>query len=95
MTRTLRTALQVIDFTRRLAPDQRRAVKAALQELRRERGDLRALEGTLAGYYRLRVGRFRLIFAYASDGAIEVIFIEERGLVYEIFEAEFVKRLKS
>jgi mRNA interferase RelE/StbE len=95
MTRTLRTALQVIDFTRRLAPDQRRAVKAALQELRRERGDLRALEGTLAGYYRLRVGRFRLISAYASDGAIEVIFIEERGLVYEIFEAEFVKRLKS
>ena len=95
MTRTLRTALQVIDFTRRLAPDQRRAVKAALQELRRERGDLRALEGTLAGYYRLRVGRFRLILAYASDGAIEVIFIEERGLVYEVFEAEFVKRLKS
>ncbi len=95
MTRTLRTALQVIDFTRRLAPDQRRAVKAALQELRRERGDLRALEGTLAGYYRLRVGRFRLIFAYASDGAIEVIVIEERGLVYEVFEAEFVKRLKS
>jgi mRNA interferase RelE/StbE len=41
------------------------------------------------------VGRFRLIFAYASDGAIEVIFIEERGLIYEVFEAEFVKRLKS
>jgi mRNA interferase RelE/StbE len=95
MTRTLRTALQVIAFTRRLAPEQRRAVTAALPELRRERGDLRALEGTLAGYYRLRVGRFRLIFAYARDGAIEVIFIEERGLVYEVFEAEFVKRLKS
>lgn len=95
MSRTLRTALQVIEFTRRLVPEQRRAIKTALRELRHERGDLRALEGTLAGYYRLRVGRFRLVFAYASDGAIEVIFIEERGLVYEVFEAEFVKRLKS
>jgi mRNA interferase RelE/StbE len=95
MTRVLRTAIQVVEFASRLAPDQRRAVKSALRELRHERGDPRALEGTLAGYYRLRVGRFRLIFSYARDGAIEVIFIEERGLVYEVFEAEFVKRLKS
>jgi len=95
MTRVLRTAIQVVEFASRLAPDQRRAAKSALRELRHERGDLRALEGTLAGYYRLRVGRFRLIFSYARDGAIEVIFIEERGLVYEVFEAEFVKRLKS
>ena len=95
MTRVLRTAIQVVEFASRLAPEQRRAVKSALRELRHERGDLRALEGTLAGYYRLRVGRFRLILSYARDGAIEVIFIEERGLVYEVFEAEFVKRLKS
>lgn len=95
MTRSLRTAIQVIAFAKRLAPEQRRAVKRALQDLRHERGDLRALEGTLAGYHRLRVGKFRLIFAYASDDAIEVVFMEERSLVYEVFEAEFVKRLKS
>ena len=95
MTRHLRTAIQVIAFAQRLAPEQRRAVKRALQELRQERGDLRALEGVLAGYYRLRVGKFRLIFAYVPDGSIEVIFMEERSLVYEVFEAEFVKRLKS
>ena len=95
MTRNLRTAIQVIAFAKRLAPEQRRAVKRALQDLRHERGDLRALEGTLVGYYRLRVGKFRLIFAYARDDAIEVVFMEERSLVYEVFEAEFVKRLKS
>jgi mRNA interferase RelE/StbE len=41
------------------------------------------------------VGRHRVIFNYAADGAIEAVFIEERHLVYEIFEAQFIKRLKS
>lgn len=95
MNRVLRPAIQVVEFAKRLAPEPRRAVKHALQELRAERGDIRALEGTLAGYYRLRVGRFRIIFAYAADGAIEAVFMEERSFVYDLFEAEFIKRLKS
>jgi mRNA interferase RelE/StbE len=49
----------------------------------------------LAGYHRLRVGRFRIIFSYAADETIEVLFIEERSLVYEAFEAEFIRRLRS
>jgi mRNA interferase RelE/StbE len=95
MSRVVRPTIQVVTFAKRLAPEQRRAVKLALQDLRTERGDIRALEGALTGYYRLRVGKFRIIFAYATDGAIEALFIEERSLVYEIFEAEFIKRLKS
>lgn len=95
MNRVLRPAVQVVDYVRRLAPEPRRAVKHALGELRFERGDILALEGVFSGYYRLRVGKFRIIFAYAADQAIEVIFIEERSLVYEVFEAEFIKRLKS
>jgi mRNA interferase RelE/StbE len=95
MSRALRVSIQVVDFAKRLAPEPRRAVKRALQELRAEHGDIRALEGPLSGYYRLRVGRFRIIFAYASDSAIDAVFTEERSLVYEVFEAEFIKRLKS
>ena len=95
MNRVLRPSAQVVAFAQRLAPEPRRTVKRALQELVRERGDIRALEGTLSGYYRLRVGRFRIIFSYATDGAIEAVFIEERSLVYEVFEAEFIKRLKA
>jgi mRNA interferase RelE/StbE len=95
VTRTLRPALQVIDYARRLAPEPRRAIKRALNGLVRERGDIRALEGTLSGYYRLRVGRHRVIFFYAEDGAIEAVFIEERSLVYEVFEAEFIKKLRK
>jgi mRNA interferase RelE/StbE len=67
----------------------------ALKELGQEHGDFRALEGALTGYYRLRVGRHRIIFSYVADGAIEAVFIEERSLVYEIFEAEFVRKLKK
>ena len=92
---SLRPSAQIVDFTRRLAPEPRRTIKQALLGLRKERGDIRELEGSLAGYYRLRVGRFRIIFGSAKDNAIEAILIEERQLVYELFEAEFIKKLKS
>jgi mRNA interferase RelE/StbE len=95
MSRVLRPSIQVIAFVSRLAPEPRRAIKLALVGLRKEQGDFSALEGNLSGYYRLRVGRHRIIFSYAADGAIEAVFIEERQLVYEVFEAQFIKRLKS
>ena len=95
MNRVVRPALQVIEYAQRLAPEPRRAVKQALLDLRLERGDIRALDGNLSGYYRLRVGRHRIIFNYATDRAIEALFIEERQLVYEVFEARFINRLKS
>jgi mRNA interferase RelE/StbE len=95
LSRTVRPSAQVIGFAQRLAPEPRRAVKKALADLREERGDIRSLEGDLSGYYRLRVGRRRIIFSYAADGAIEAVLIEERNLVYEVFEAQFIKRLKT
>ena len=95
MNRVVRPSVQVVEYARRLAPVPRRAVKGALAGLRDERGDICALEASLSGYYRLRVGRHRIIFKYAADGAIEAIFIEERRLVYEVFEAQFIKRLKA
>jgi mRNA interferase RelE/StbE len=95
MNRIVRPAVQVIEYVRRLAPEPRRAIKRALMDLRHEGGDIQALESNLSGYYRLKVGRHRLIFAYAQDRAIEVVFIEERSLVYEVFEAKFIKKLKD
>ena len=95
MSRLLRPAIQVTDYVRRLAPEHRRSIKRALEELRGERGDIQPLENNLAGYYRLRVGKYRIIFSYAEDDAIEALFIEERSLVYEIFEAHFVHKLRQ
>ncbi len=95
MKRVVRPSIQVIEYARRLAPEPRRAIRHALAGLREERGDICALEANLSGYYRLRVGRHRIIFNYAADGAIEAVFIAERQLVYEMFETQFIKRLKS
>jgi mRNA interferase RelE/StbE len=69
-------------------------VRAALKDLGRDRGDICPLDGSLTGYNRLRVGRHRILFQYAADGAIEAVFIAERSLVYDLFEAEFIKKLR-
>ena len=85
----------VYDFIRRQAPEPRRALKKALKESEHDRGDIRSLEQTLAGYHRLRVGKFRLIFRYVDTGNIEAIFMEERSMVYEVFESQLLAKLKS
>lgn len=85
----------VYDFIRRQAPEPRRALKKALKELEHERGDIRTLEQPLAGYCRLRVGKFRLVFRYPAPGVIDAIFLEERSMVYEVFAAQLVARLKE
>lgn len=82
-------------FVRRLAPEPRWALKKALKELQRERGDIEPLEQALIGYYRLRVGRFRVIFRYRDDRTIEALFAEERSIVYEVFEEQFLRKLSS
>lgn len=95
MKRALRLSEQVIGFHAKLAPEPRKAVKTALRGLQEERGDIKALEGSLTGFHRLRMGRFRAIFVYADDGASDVVFLESRGLAYEVFEAEVIRRLKE
>jgi mRNA-degrading endonuclease RelE of RelBE toxin-antitoxin system len=58
----MRYAEQVTEYVRRLAPEQRRAIKAALREF--ESGEAtatRPLEDELEGFCRLRVGKFRIV----------------------------------
>jgi mRNA interferase RelE/StbE len=47
---------QVARFIRFLAPEPRRVLRQGLRALEGERGNIRALEGELSGFYRLRVG---------------------------------------
>lgn len=92
---------QVLDFVRRCAPDPRRALRAGLRGLERERGDIKPLEGPLQGYYRLRVQSYRIIFRYhTSPGhrgqtSIRCVFAERRSLIYEIFERLVVERERA
>lgn len=85
---------QVADFVRRQAPSARRRLRLTLRDLSFERGDIEALDGALAGYYRLRVGSFRIVFAYAtskSGAYIQCVFIEHRSVVYLLLE-EMLRR---
>lgn len=80
---------QAFDFVLSQSPEPRRRLRAALRGLERERGDIRALEGRLSGYHRLRVGSYRVIFRYAVESdrrAVRCEFIERRSMVYEVFE---------
>jgi len=95
MTVTVIVKAPVYEFARRLAPEPRRAVREALKGLRQESGDICALEQALTGYCRLRIGKFRLIFRYRDSSTIEAIFLEERSLVYEVFAAQFLAKLKG
>ena len=84
----VRVRPQVWNFAATLGLEQRRALKQAILGLAQERGDIRALGDELAGYYRLKVARYRVIFRYAPGRIIECVYAEERKLVYEIFAAE-------
>ena len=85
----------VFDFLRRLAPEPRQTIKRALKELTKGRGDIRSLEQRLTGYYRLRAGKFRVVFRYTTSDEIEFIFAEERSMVYEVFESQFISKLRE
>ena len=83
---------QVLDFIGSLAPEPRRSIGQALRRLAQEKGDIRALEGELEGFYRLRVGRYRIIFCYRRErrsSAIRCIYAAHRNLIYEVFAQEF------
>lgn len=88
---------QVHDFIRRQPPESRRRLRLALRALAEERGDIRALEGPLTGVYRLRVGRYRVLFGYGmrrgGRPVIQCLFAESRDVVYEVFEQLMAERL--
>ena len=84
----MKVADQVEERLRRLHPAQRRAVKASLRALAAGKaGDTLALTDELEGFYRLRVGRFRVVYRYLRDGEISCEFMDARATVYEQFKA--------
>jgi len=89
---TIKPSAQVAGFVRSLAPEPRRQLRLAIRSLARGREDVRALEGELAGYWRLRVGSYRVI-VWRSATVIECVFAERRSIVYEVFAEELRRKL--
>ena len=88
MSYRVKIRVQVWKFYARLGPQDRRAVKRALLQLAGERGDIRSLRDRLEGYYRLRVGTYRVIFRYLEGRIIECVYMNDRALIYDVFESE-------
>lgn len=93
MSYTVRVRPQVREFAETLGMERRRALKRALKDLAKEKGDVRPLHDQLAGYHRLKVGPCRIIFRYLPGRLIECVFAEDRRLVYEVFESEVLRLL--
>jgi len=88
---------QVVTFVRSQAPQPRRKLRLALRKLATERGDIRALEGPLQGFHRLRVGPYRVLFAYTTSESEETticcLFAERRDTVYAVFSRMLERRI--
>lgn len=94
---TVELSEQVVSFVRSQSPESRRRLRLALRKLATDRGDIKALEGPLRGYHRLRVGPCRIVFAYATcagaSAAIRCLFAEQRDTIYTVFSRMLERQL--
>jgi mRNA-degrading endonuclease RelE of RelBE toxin-antitoxin system len=82
----VRVEQRVRDFLLTLAPEPRRANWRAIKKL--PAGDVKLLEGTLAGWSRLRVSGYRVLLketSHLGTRQIHCVFAERRSVVYEMF----------
>lgn len=83
-------------FIRSLAPEPRTRIIQALKSL--PSGEIKALEGRLSEYWRLRVGGYRLIFAdkvVKGNRTFHCLFAERRSIVYELFEQILAEKISE
>jgi mRNA interferase RelE/StbE len=89
----VRVTAQVEAFVKALAPEPRRKLHGAIKQLATDRGEVAALEGELAGWHRLRVESFRVIYREHWDQGrriIDCVYVNRRSIVYDLFH-ELVK----
>ena len=91
---TVRVQEEVVDYLRRLAPEPRHALRLAIKDLAREKGDIKPLTDDLGGFCRLRVGSHRVVFDYqVIDGqrVITCVFAGPRKWIYEVFQSRLLE----
>lgn len=75
------------NFIKALSPEPKRALRQGIKDLEKDKGDVKQLEGRLAGYSRLRVGRIRVIFKMETvrgERVILCVYANFRPVVYEL-----------
>ena len=89
---------KVQEFVKSRAPEPRRALRKAIKALAREEGDIKTLEGKLAGWHRLRVSSYRVLYKETAEGGVRVVncvYANHRSVVYELFQQLLADELAS
>ena len=84
----IRVSAQVEGFVKSLAPEPRKTLRAGIKALAANKGDIIQLEAELAGWQRLRVNTYRVIFkATWGNGVrtVDCVYVNRRSVVYELF----------
>ncbi len=89
--RTLKVPVDVRDVLRRLHPELKRKVRAAVTDILTHPGCGRPLKRELDGYWSLMVGRHRLIHRPDSAGA-EIAAFGPRRTIYEDMARAMARR---
>jgi mRNA interferase RelE/StbE len=87
---TLKMPAEVRDFIRRLHPELKRKLRAALADILDDPTCGKALKEDLEGYWSLRLGRSRIIYRLRRGG-VEIVAIGPRETIYEAV-ARLVRR---
>ena len=83
--RTLKVPPVVRDLIRRLHPQIKRKVRAALQDILDDPHCGNPLERELKSYWSLRIGRFRVVYR-PDDAGAEIVAIGPRETIYQEME---------
>ena len=87
---------RVRGFLQTLAPEPRRKLWRGLKDLAENKGDLKQLEGNLHSFWRLRVGRMRVVYeprSVAGERQLVCFFADHRSTVYAVLEQLLVSGL--
>jgi mRNA-degrading endonuclease RelE of RelBE toxin-antitoxin system len=85
----VRVSPQVEAFVKSLAPEPRAALRGGIKALAHGQGDIKHLEGELAGWCRLRVQTYRVVFKELwKDGirVVDCVYGNRRSVVYDLFK---------
>ncbi len=80
--RTLKIPVEVRNLVKRLHPELKRKIRAALSDILENPGCGKALKEELEGYWSLPVGRSRIIYR-TRENNVEIVAIGPRNIIYE------------
>ena len=76
---------RVAKWLRNLPPEPKQRVRTAFKGLERWQGDIKPLRGELEGFYRLRVGGYRIVCRMIGRSLVRLEYADTHDVVYEAF----------